>query len=159
LGHDGGVPTLPGDFEIGRDGPGVLVVGLDGSNTSRDALAYAVGMARREGSQLVIVQVGSPVSTAAAVAAVGGSSVPPDLDHGIEAVSTETLVALDELLPGQWRIVTREGEPGAELERVAQECQADAIVVGRSRNPGRHLLGSVAARLVRRANHPVIVVP
>jgi nucleotide-binding universal stress UspA family protein len=153
------VPTLPGEFEIGRDGPGVLVVGLDGSNTSHDALAYAVGMARREGSELVIVQVGSPVSTAAAVAAVGGAGVPPDPDRGIEPVALATHEALDELLPGRWRVVTCEGEPGAELERVAKECQADAIVVGRSRNPGRHLLGSVAARLARRANHPVIVVP
>jgi nucleotide-binding universal stress UspA family protein len=153
------VPTLPGNFEIGRDGPGVVVVGLDGSNTSRDALAYAVGMARREGSELIIVQVGSPVSAAAAVGAVGGVGPPSDVDRGIEAVATSMLEGLDELLPARWRIVTRAGEPGVELERVATECQADAIVVGRSRNPGRHLLGSVAARLVRRANHPVIVVP
>ncbi len=151
--------TLPGRFEIGRDGPGVLVVGLDGSNTSRDALAYAIGMARRESAELVIVQVGSPISTAAAVAAVGGSGLPPDPDHGIDPVPATTLEVLDEYLPGRWRIVTCEGEAGAELERVAEECQADAIVVGRSRNPGRHLLGSVTARLVRRANHPVIVVP
>jgi nucleotide-binding universal stress UspA family protein len=153
------MPVLPGSFEIGRDGPGVLVVGLDRSATSRDALAYGAGMARREGSKLVIVQVGAPMSTAAAVAAVGGSVLPPSDDHGIDALDRPTIDALDELLPGRWHLVLREGEAGAELERVAQECQADAIVVGRSRNPGRHLLGSVAARLVRHANHPVIVVP
>jgi nucleotide-binding universal stress UspA family protein len=155
------VPTPPGRFEIGRDGPGVVVVGLDGSNTSRDALAYAIGMARRERSELVIVSVSPPVSAAAAAAAAGGSSLPPDrhADRRTEMVPASTVEALDDLLPGRWRIVVREGEAGAELERVAGECQADAIVVGRSRNPGRHLLGSVAARLVRHANHPVIVVP
>lgn len=148
-----------GSFEIGRDGPGVLVVGLDGSGPSRDALAYAVGMARREGSSLVIVRVGIPVTAAAAVAAAGGTVLPPGGLIDEEALTPENLRGLDELLPGRWRLVECTGEPAAELERVGREVRADAIVVGRSRNPGRHLLGSVASRLVRRANQPVIVVP
>ncbi|MCL2396368.1 MAG: universal stress protein [Acidimicrobiaceae bacterium] len=151
------IPT--GTFEIGRDGPGVLVVGLDGTDPSRDALAYAVGMARREGSSLVIVRVGVPVSAAAAVAAASGTVLPPGGLMADEALTPENISALDELLPGRWRLVECTGEPGAELERVARDVRADAIVVGRSRNPGRHLLGSVTSRLVRRANHPVIVVP
>lgn len=151
--------SLPGTFEIGRDGPGVLVVGLDGSDPSRDALAYAVGMARREGSRLVIVRVGIPVTAAAAVAAAGGTVLPAGGLVDEEALNAESIRGLDELLPGRWRVVECTGEPGAELERVAREVRADAIVVGRSRNPGRHLLGSVTARLARRSNHPVIVVP
>lgn len=148
-----------GTFEIGRDGPGVLVVGLDGSDPSHDALAYAVGMARREGSSLVIVRIGIPVSAAAAVAAAGGTVLPPGGLVDDEALSSENIRALDELLPGRWRLLECTGEPAAELERVARESRADAIVVGRSRNPNRHLLGSVTSRLVRRANQPVIVVP
>lgn len=148
-----------GTFEIGRDGPGVLVVGLDGSDPSHDALAYAVGMARREGSSLVILRVGIPVSAAAAVAAAGGTVLPPGGLVDDETLSAETIRALDELLPGRWRLLECTGEPAAELERIAREFRADAIVVGRSRNPNRHLLGSVTSRLVRRANQPVIVVP
>lgn len=148
-----------GVFEIGRDGPGVLVVGLDGTGPSRDALAYAVGMARREGSRLVIVRVGIPVTAAAAVAAAGGTVLPSGGVVDDEALTPENARALDELLPGRWRVVECTGEPGAELERVAREVRADAIIVGRSRNPGRHLLGSVASRLARRSSHPVIVVP
>jgi nucleotide-binding universal stress UspA family protein len=151
--------TRPGNFEIGRDGPGVLVVGLDGSATARDALAYAIGMGRRGGSEVIIVQVGIPVSPAAAAAAMAGMPVPLDENHGIEPLAPTLMAALDELIPGQWRRITCNGDAGAELERVAMEYHADAIIVGRSRNPSRHLLGSVAARLVRHANHPVIVVP
>jgi hypothetical protein len=96
------VSTLPGAFEIGRDGPGVLVVGVDGSTTARDALAYAVGMGRREGSELIIVQVGNPVSPAAAAAAFGGIPFPPADQPGT--------VGLDELIPGRWHWVTCDGD-------------------------------------------------
>jgi nucleotide-binding universal stress UspA family protein len=51
-----------------------------------------------------------------------------------------------------------EGEPARAIERLAAAGGADAIVVGRSRSP-HALLGSVAGRLVRNANRPVIVVP
>lgn len=149
----------PGDFEIGRDGPSVLVVGLDESATARDALAYAVGMGRRGGSDLIIVQVGNSVSTAAAAAGIAGIPLGPDQVHAIEPWDPTLAATLDELIPGQWRRLTGNGDAATELERVAAEYHADAIIVGRSRNPGRHLLGSVAARLVRHANRPVIVVP
>jgi nucleotide-binding universal stress UspA family protein len=153
------MPAASGVFEIGRDGPGVLVVGLDDSGTSRDALAYAVGMGRREGSEVVIVAVSPPVTPAAAAAAVGGAVLPAGGDPGPEPLDAVLISSLDELVPGRWRLEQRQGEPAAEIEEIAKSCRADAIVVGRSRNPGRHLLGSVAGRLVRHAQYPVIVVP
>lgn len=151
--------SASGAFEIGRDGPGVLVVGLDDSDTSRDALAYAVGMGRREGSEVVIVAVRAPLTPAAAAAAVGGAVLPEGGDPGPEPLDAAQISGLDELVPGRWRLEQRQGDPAAEIEAVAKSCRADAIVVGRSRNPGHHLLGSVAGRLVRHAEYPVIVVP
>ena len=51
------------------------------------------------------------------------------------------------------------GEPAEELVRKAHELDADLIVVGRrSRSPLRRLLGSVSARVVRRAHCDVLVV-
>ncbi|GAA2858220.1 hypothetical protein GCM10020220_054210 [Nonomuraea rubra] len=52
MGARGG--RLPaGQFEIGKDGAGLLVVGFDGSGPSRNALAYAAGLARRDDATLL----------------------------------------------------------------------------------------------------------
>jgi nucleotide-binding universal stress UspA family protein len=51
------------------------------------------------------------------------------------------------------------GEPAEQLVKKAHELGADLIVVGRrSRSPLRRLLGSVSARVVRRAPCDVLVV-
>jgi nucleotide-binding universal stress UspA family protein len=55
-------------------------------------------------------------------------------------------------------IATR-GDPLAELRRIADEIQADAIVVGASTQTGHRLVGSLAVRLVRAGRWPVTVVP
>ncbi len=146
----------PGTFEIGRDGPGTLVVGVDDSDTSAHALAYALGMARRERSDLVVVTVLPVVSVGAGMAGAVGVPTAP----GEKSLLPDNFVrGLDELLHGRWRHDDRRGEAAAELAAAAEEVRADAIVVGRSRAPARHVLGSVAARLVRHATTPVIVVP
>jgi nucleotide-binding universal stress UspA family protein len=74
-------------------------------------------------------------------------------------LSAERVAALDQMLPGRWRYLVRNGEAETELISVAHELKADVIVVGRARHPGRHVLGSVASRLVRHSDTPVLVVP
>ena len=56
-------------FELGTDGPSVILVGLDGSQIGRpvaqsslQAAAYATGLARRQGARLVAVWVRPRVS-------------------------------------------------------------------------------------------------
>ncbi|MCU1345597.1 MAG: UspA domain protein [Acidimicrobiia bacterium] len=55
--------------------------------------------------------------------------------------------------------VDREGDPATVLICLANEVQADVIVVGASTRLGHRVFGSVAVRLVRHAPCPVTVVP
>ena len=52
----------PGEFELGTDGPSVILVGIDESVTASRAGAYAAGLARRQGARVVAVYVQSPGS-------------------------------------------------------------------------------------------------
>ena len=61
-----------GAFELGTDGPKVILVGLDDSVTSMRAGAYAAGLARRQGARLVCVYVARPSAMYGAAAARRG---------------------------------------------------------------------------------------
>lgn len=143
-------------FELGTDGPRVIVVGYNGSDTAANALAYASGLARRQGSSLVIA-FASPNSVLAAMGTTVDTSlagvthiIAQDMEHEVKLHLDGTGVS--------WRFVAGTGDPVQLLECVAKQVQADAVVVGHSRHQ-RRLVGSVAIRLVRSAKWPTIVVP
>lgn len=143
---------------VGSNGPRVIVVGYDGSSPSRNALAYAVGLAQRQGSELVIVEV-NPVS-AYGPPILGGSGVVPEVEASLTgSVDAGTVAWLRSCLGHRWHVESLLGDPAAELERISGELASDAIVIGRSRGLVRHPLGSVTGRLIRSARRPVIVVP
>ncbi|NYI08299.1 universal stress protein [Allostreptomyces psammosilenae] len=134
-----------------------VVVGFDGSVSSERALAYAVGMARRAGAGLVIVHVANRLP-----ATVWAGCEPPvfvDVPDRTSEVLGLELACADYLAEVPWVLVERGGDICHELEEVAVEYAADAIVVGGSQGLIARLFGSVAGRLVRRANRPVIVIP
>ena len=144
------------NFEIGKDGLGGIVVGLDGSPASFHAVAWAAGLARRERARLVIVYVES----------VGGVAYWSPMGVAVASEAAESLV--EELkqevvnhLEGEaidWDFVHHRGDPAVGLEQVAEQYRADLIVVSRSRRRGG-LLGTVPATLVVEAVRPVVVVP
>ncbi|WP_160150312.1 universal stress protein [Nonomuraea solani] len=139
-----------GEFEIGKDGAGLLVVGFDGTDPSRNALAYAAGLARRDNAGLLIAFVESLNS--AALWFFAGSPIIPDSAADL----TEDL--WDELRGAgvPWRFVSVRGDTARELETLASAYMADTIVVGRARSRWR---GSVAAGLAKRARRTVLIVP
>jgi hypothetical protein len=49
------VTAEDGTFELGTDGPSVILVGVDDSTTSIRAGWYAAGLARRQGARIVAV--------------------------------------------------------------------------------------------------------
>ncbi len=139
-----------GRFEIGKDGAGLLVVGFDGSGPSRNALAYAAGLARRDDAALLIAFVEALYATPLWFWA--GSPIIPDSTCDL----TEEL--RDELRGAgvPWQFVSVRGDAARELETLASAYRADAIVVGRSR---RSWLGSVSSGLAKRARRTVLIVP
>lgn len=134
-----------------------VVVGFDGSLSSERALSYAVGMARRSGSALIIVHVANRLP-----ATVWSGCEPPVFvdvpDHRTEVLGLE-LACADHLTEVPWILVERGGDICHELEEVGREYEADAIVVGGTHGLIGKILGSVAGRLARRAQRPVVVIP
>src|SRR5207237_6990497 len=64
-----------GAFELGTDGPKVILVGVDDSVTSLRAGAYAAGLARRQGARLVCVYVERPSAMYGAAAGAGAAAI------------------------------------------------------------------------------------
>lgn len=132
---------------------GVIVVGVDGSQSSRDAVVWAANQARLTGASLRAVASWRWPNYI--------TRVPPGADPGADTARTldEVLAAA---LTGQPELeVSRhvvEGPAGPALLTYAED--ADLLVVGargRAAFPGM-LLGSVAEYCVRHGNCPVVVV-
>ncbi|MGW5681371.1 universal stress protein [Nonomuraea sp. NPDC003754] len=143
-------PLPDGRFEIGKDGAGLLVVGYDGTGPSRNALAYAAGLARRDGAGLLVAFVESLTSTTLWFW-VGSPVIPDPAEDLIDDLREEMG---HHGVP--WGFVSVRGEAARELETLAATHRADAIVVGRSRSPWH---ASVSRGLIRHARRTVLVVP
>jgi nucleotide-binding universal stress UspA family protein len=140
-----------------RDGPDVLLVGVDGSDTSLRAAAYAAGMARRQQARLVILYV-RPFSAVSGIEAGAVTS----MQEAHDAVAAELRKNAEEQAPRlgiDVVVVERDGNPYTEIVRLAGEIQADAVIVGASTKAGHRFVGSLAVHLVRGSRWPVTVVP
>jgi nucleotide-binding universal stress UspA family protein len=152
--------VTPGEFELGTDGPSVILVGIDESVTASRAAAYAAGLARRQGARVVAVYAetsGSSILTASVGASVLAAEAEAHSEIAKELSARENAAAAE--LGISITFVAARGDAFHEITRVAQETRADAIVVGASLKAGHRLLGSLAVRLVRAGKWPVTVVP
>jgi nucleotide-binding universal stress UspA family protein len=143
-----------------------VVVGVDGSDTSIDALSWACGEARRLGGRAVAVLVtpipGSGVlasaSPFAAMAASECLEMEARLEDELEEKLRSELLALGEDQRVPLTFVHVHGDVATELLRVAGISHAQLIAVGRSTKPRHRVAGSLSHRLLRHAGTPIIVV-
>lgn len=150
----GNEPSRPSGADVRLDHP--VVVGYDGSPSSRNALAYAAGVSRRLSRPLVIVHVSPGVYCEPLTGQVVG--VPRDAD----ALERWLLSELDQVTGHaelDVHVRTRRGSPARELAAAAEEFSADALVIGAPKHIWHRVCGSVSGWLARHARCPVIVVP
>ena len=136
---------------------GVIVCGVDGGASSREALRTARRLSDRLGLSLVVAHVVAPFPVRTEPWTPPGAST-----------STEDLAAGEELVSAQCRAAGIEraerrvlvGRPAERLAELADELEAELIVVGsRGQRHQAALVGSVSSELLGLAPCPVLVFP
>ena len=123
-----------------------IVVGVDGSANATEALDWTIDLAEAIGAEVVAVH-------AVGLREAGRDSVRTRFE-------SEWCGALDAARVAQRRLLL-DGDPVSVLLRIAEEAEADVVVVG-SRGVGDHpelLLGSTSAQVTQRSRVPVVVIP
>lgn len=136
-----------------------IVAGIDGSEASKRALAWAIEYASEEDviRAVYVWQVYQGASPDI-VPIEGLQQIRHQADHFVGEVVDSVVAELDGPLPGIER-VSYYGHPGGWLVNLSDEV--DLVVVG-SRGLGGFkglLLGSVSTHVVHHARCPVVVVP
>jgi nucleotide-binding universal stress UspA family protein len=140
-----------------------IVVGTDGSDTAAQATAQAVGLARTLGARIRLVSAYEPVSDRRL--REERRETPEDLQWAItprEDVETvlEAAAATAREAGVDVEVFARQGDPADAILDVAEETEADLIVVGNKGMVGtrRFLLGSVPNTVSHRAPCSVLIV-
>jgi nucleotide-binding universal stress UspA family protein len=140
-----------------------IVVGTDGSDTAAEAVRQAIDLAKLSGATLSVVSAYAPVSKSKVKEAQ--LEAPPDVQYEIGPREDVNLVldaaaatARKEGLEVQTHPV--EADPGEAILNVAEETNADLIVVGNKGMTGarRFLLGSVPNNVSHHAPCSVMIV-
>jgi nucleotide-binding universal stress UspA family protein len=136
-----------------------ILVASDFSDSSLQALEYALLIAEKFGSELTLLHCWEAPNYSYAA----GLNFPIDVTTSIERAATarlaEATAQLKLRFPGA-KSVLRAGVPWREVLTTAEELKADLIVMGTQGRQGfeRALLGSVAEKVVRMARVPVLSV-
>ena len=140
-----------------------IVVGTDGSDTAKKAVAAAVDLAKQIGASLDIVSAYEPVPQSRL--REEARQAPEDMQWMInprEDVEATLRDAAEELEEAgiEVEIFAREGDPADAILDVAEERGADLIVVGNKGMTGakRFLLGSVPNKVSHHAPCSVLII-
>ena len=139
-----------------------IVVGTDGSATASEAVRQAAELARQVGAKLYLVSAYEPVPEGRL--RDERQHVPADLQWMVnprEDVENTLAAGAEDLGAGvEVEAIAREGDPADAILDVAEETDADLIVVGNKGMTGakRFLLGSVPNKVSHHAPCSVLII-
>jgi len=136
-----------------------VVVAIDFSETSAQALPYASTLAKRFGAEVILLHVIQPL-------AVTSPYSPSDVQNAGQAMKRRATAQLSQLCEEVFdgnvaaRVAVRFGTPYDEITKAAKSLGTDMIILTTHGYTGLKsaLLGSTAERVVRHAACPVLVV-
>ena len=151
-----------------------ILAPLDGSRLSGQALSYAIDIAKRYQSKLIVIRVVPPatvvpsstateigIDPAAARIAVQSARIQDrsNVERARKYLQQKLRTITGQGIEGAYHIAV--GEPGKAIVRHSAEVKADLIVMMTSGKGGlkRAILGSVADEVSRKAGTPVLLMP
>jgi nucleotide-binding universal stress UspA family protein len=134
-----------------------ILVPVDGSDQSRQATAYAAGVASACGADLELVHVLDTVGLLRPL--FGDEERKKRRERARKLLSDAAELAEDADVVVETTVA--EGDAAESLLRTAEEREVDLVVVGKGGRGGlgKRLLGSVSTAVLRHADVPVVVVP
>jgi nucleotide-binding universal stress UspA family protein len=140
-----------------------IVVGTDGSDTANQAVRQAVDLARAVGAKLELVSAYEPVP--AQRLSEERRQAPEDLQWAINPredvdATLEAAAAIGREAGVTVDVYPRQGDPADAILDIAEEREADLIVVGNKGMTGakRFLLGSVPNKVSHHAPCSVLII-
>ncbi len=151
------VVVVPPSAQVGADASGRIVVGVDGSDHSVDALRWALAEGERRDCPVEVIYAWTWVDPfGEAAMAVSRTQLAEGAQATLDATLAKALGAGDR--PARVSGVVIEGDPASTL--TTQAGPADLLVVGARGHGGflGLLLGSVATNCAHHATGPVVIV-
>jgi nucleotide-binding universal stress UspA family protein len=140
-----------------------IVVGTDGSETATKAVSQAVDLARSLGAKLELVSAYEPVSEQRLKQE--RKQTPEDLQWAINPredvdATLESAADIARKAGVEVAVYARQGDPADAILDVAEEQQADLVIVGNKGMTGakRFLLGSVPNKVSHHAPCSVLII-
>jgi nucleotide-binding universal stress UspA family protein len=136
-----------------------ILVAVDFSDSSEAALAYAVELSKPFGAKLVVMHSYElPVYGFPDGALVASVEVATRIMQGAQTGLDGMVERYKDV--AELSTIVRQGVPWEEVRAVAEEIDADMIVIGTHGRKGlaRALLGSVAEKILRTSTRPVLTI-
>lgn len=127
-----------------------ILVAYDGTKEAKDAVRLAIRHAKAFNARIIL-----------AYSMVGGPEIPSkEFEHAEKELQTQEIFLKEEGVACETLMSVRGLETGEDIVRIAEEKQAEEIVIGvqRKSKVGKLLFGSTAQYIILNASCPVVTI-